>query len=80
MKGNNMQLIRKNNGSERGQTLLEFALVLPFLMVLGVGVVDVGRAIYYTIAVNNAAAAGNRRNGRRYTAPSAWPGRYRRPR
>ena len=53
-----MQLIRQNNRSERGQTLLEFALVLPFLMVLGVGVIDVGRAIYYTIAINNAAAAG----------------------
>jgi Flp pilus assembly protein TadG len=58
MKGDDMQLIRQHNRSERGQTLLEFALVLPFLMVLGVGVIDVGRAIYYTIAVNNAAAAG----------------------
>lgn len=43
---------------ERGQTLLEFALMLPFLMLLSVGIVDVGRAIYYTIAINNAAAAG----------------------
>ena len=58
MKGHSMQLIGHKNRGERGQTLLEFALVLPFLMVLGVGVIDVGRAVYYTIAVNNAAAAG----------------------
>src|SRR5215475_2463682 len=44
--------------SDRGQTMLEFALMLPFLMLLGAGVVDVGRAIFYTIAVNNAATAG----------------------
>jgi Flp pilus assembly protein TadG len=43
---------------DRGQSLLEFALLLPFLALLGIGVVDIGRAIYYTIAVNNAAAAG----------------------
>src|SRR5262249_9688257 len=44
--------------SERGQTLLEFALMLPFLMLLGVGVLEIGRAIAFTIAVNNAAPAG----------------------
>jgi Flp pilus assembly protein TadG len=44
--------------NDRGQTLLEFALMLPVLMLLGAGVVDIGRAIFYTIAVNNAATAG----------------------
>lgn len=43
---------------EQGQSMLEFALMLPFLLLLAVGVVDIGRAIYYTIAVNNGAAAG----------------------
>ena len=43
---------------ERGQTMLEFALMLPFMMLLAVGVVEIGRAIYYTIAVNNGATAG----------------------
>jgi Flp pilus assembly protein TadG len=38
--------------------MLEFALMLPFLLLLAVGVVDIGRAIYYTIAVNNGATAG----------------------
>ena len=43
---------------ERGQTMLEFALVLPCLMLLSVGIVEIGRAIYNTIEVNNAATAG----------------------
>jgi TadE-like protein len=38
--------------------MLEFALMLPFLLLLVVGIVDIGRAIYFTIAVNNGAAAG----------------------
>lgn len=44
--------------TDRGQTLLEFALMLPCLVLLSVGIVEVGRAIYYTIEVNNAATAG----------------------
>lgn len=43
---------------ERGQALLEFAFLLPVLCVLSIGIVDVGRAVSATIAVNNAAAAG----------------------
>jgi len=43
---------------DRGQTMLEFALVLPCLMLLSVGIVELGRAIYNTIEVNNAATAG----------------------
>src|SRR5579862_7065820 len=43
---------------ERGQSLLEFALMLPFLILLAVGVVEIGRSIYYTVAVNNGATAG----------------------
>ncbi len=50
--------LRWRFAGEGAQTMLEFALMLPFLMLLGVGVVEVGRAIYYTIAVNNAATAG----------------------
>ena len=43
---------------ERGQAILEFALMLPCLMLLSVGVIEIGRAIYYTIEVNNAATVG----------------------
>lgn len=48
----------KRAKAEAGQTLLEFALMLPFLLLLGVGVVEIGRAIAFTITVNNAATAG----------------------
>lgn len=49
---------RQRRAADHGQSLLEFALMLPFLILLAVGIVDIGRAIYYTIAVNNGAAAG----------------------
>jgi Flp pilus assembly protein TadG len=41
-----------------GQSMLEFALMLPFLMLLMIGVIETGRAIYYTVEVNHAATAG----------------------
>jgi Flp pilus assembly protein TadG len=44
--------------AECGQSLLEFALMLPFLMLLFLGVVELGRAAFITIAVTNAATAG----------------------
>src|SRR5262249_35620783 len=43
---------------EQGQSMLEFALMLPFLLLLVVGIIDIGRAIYFTITVNNGAAGG----------------------
>jgi uncharacterized protein (UPF0333 family) len=44
--------------NEAGQALLEFALVLPILCLLSVGITDLGRAAAVTIMVNNAATAG----------------------
>jgi len=41
-----------------GQTLLEFALLLPVLCLLSVGIVELGRAAYISIIVTNAATAG----------------------
>src|SRR4051812_45626642 len=49
---------RQRGAGDRGQSMLEFALMLPFLILLAVGIVDIGRAIYYTLAVNNGAATG----------------------
>jgi Flp pilus assembly protein TadG len=43
---------------DAGQALLEFALLLPFLSLLSVGVVELGRAAFITIVVTNAATAG----------------------
>lgn len=49
---------RKRKTDESGQSLVEFALMLPLLCLLLLGVVEVGRAIFITLAVNNAATAG----------------------
>jgi Flp pilus assembly protein TadG len=41
-----------------GQSLVEFALLLPIMMLLMLGVLEVGRAIFITIKVTNGATAG----------------------
>jgi Flp pilus assembly protein TadG len=41
--------------SQRGQSLVELALIGPILVLLSVAVADVGRAFYYREAVTNAA-------------------------
>ena len=43
---------------EAGASLVEFALLLPFLCLLLLGVIDFGRAYYLGIEVRNAAHAG----------------------
>lgn len=53
-------MIRKNNSYKRGQSLVEFALILPILMLLTVMIFDFGRAVYYSSAVHNAAREGAR--------------------
>jgi Flp pilus assembly protein TadG len=45
-------------GSERGDSLVELALLLPILTMLLVGTVDLGRLAYMSIEVANAARAG----------------------
>jgi hypothetical protein len=42
----------------RGQSVLEFALLLPVMLLLLVGIIEVGRFAYYSILVANAARAG----------------------
>lgn len=49
---------RQRRSSEDGQSLMEFAFLLPVLILLVVGVVELGRSAAFTIAVNNAATAG----------------------
>jgi len=41
-----------------GQSLVEFALALPVLLLILLGLADFGRAFYYTTAIANAARAG----------------------
>ena len=43
---------------ERGQSLLEFALVLPVLLVVLAGVLDLGRLYFAYVAVTDAAGEG----------------------
>jgi Flp pilus assembly protein TadG len=50
---------RAKSGS-RGQALVEFAFVLPILILLMVGIFDFGRAVYAFNTVNNAAREGVR--------------------
>ncbi|MBU0704877.1 MAG: pilus assembly protein [Chloroflexi bacterium] len=48
----------KNRKSERGQSLLEFALVLPVLLIVLAGVLDLGRLYFAYVAVTDAAGEG----------------------
>jgi len=48
------------DGRVRGQSLTEFALILPVLLLVIFGVLDFGRAIYAYNAVSNAAREGGR--------------------
>jgi Flp pilus assembly protein TadG len=43
---------------QAGQSLVEFALALPVLLLILLGLADFGRAFYYTTAIANAARAG----------------------
>ncbi len=44
--------------AQAGQALLEVALVAPLLMLLAVGIIEIGRYAYYSILVADAARAG----------------------
>jgi Flp pilus assembly protein TadG len=51
---------RSRRGAPRGQTLVEFALVLPVLMLLILGIFDLGHGVYAYNTVANAARTGAR--------------------
>jgi Flp pilus assembly protein TadG len=46
------------SGRQFGQALMEFAVVLPLLLLLTLGVIEIGRFAYIGILVGNAARAG----------------------
>ena len=50
----------KPRSSEKGQNLVELALVLPFLLIVLFGVLDLGRVFFVTINLTNAAREGVR--------------------
>lgn len=52
--------VRLPSGRGRGQTLVEFALILPIILMILLGAVDLGRAAFVETAVSNAARVGAR--------------------
>jgi Flp pilus assembly protein TadG len=54
-----LQTKRSRSGAP-GQELLELALLIPLLMVIAVGVLDLGRAFHASITIENAAREGAR--------------------
>ena len=59
--------LRAGSAQERGSNLIEFAFVLPLLLLMLVGVADLGRAFTTYIAITNAA-----REGARYASIKPW--------
>jgi hypothetical protein len=41
--------------ARRGQTLVEFALILPVFLLILMGILDLGRAVYYSSTLSNVA-------------------------
>jgi Flp pilus assembly protein TadG len=54
------RLRRRHGRSGRGQTLVEFALILPIFILIVVGIFDAGRAVFAYHTANNAAREGGR--------------------
>jgi Flp pilus assembly protein TadG len=47
-----------SDGQTRGQSLVELAILLPMMMILVAGIVDIGRAYYTYLSLHDAAAEG----------------------
>ena len=54
------RLWRAGHAAQRGQGLIEFALVLPVIMLLVMGAIDLGRGVFAYNALANAARHGAR--------------------
>jgi Flp pilus assembly protein TadG len=52
------RIMRPESVRQRGQSVLEIALVTPVLLLLLVGTIEIGRYAYYSIEVSSAARAG----------------------
>ncbi len=51
-------MFRKHKNKERGQSMLEFALTLPVLLIVLAGLLDLGRLYFAYVAVTDAAGEG----------------------
>ena len=45
---------------EKGQTVVEVAIVLPILLVILLGIIDFGRVFYAAVTISNASRVGAR--------------------
>jgi Flp pilus assembly protein TadG len=52
--------MRNKKALQHGQSLVEFALILPILLLILIILFDLGRAVYYYSVVHNAAREGAR--------------------
>ncbi len=46
-------MTRHFRSRDRGQTLVEFALILPVFLLVLLGILDLGRAVYYSSTLSN---------------------------
>ena len=66
-------MIRARN-SERGMAIVEFAILLPVMTMLLIGLVEIGRFAYYSIMVANAARAGAQYGAQNLQTAADWNG------
>lgn len=52
--------MRPGDGRESGAAAVEFAILLPILLILVAGIIDLGRLLYAEVMVTNAAREGAR--------------------
>jgi Flp pilus assembly protein TadG len=48
-------MFRRHGDRRRGQALVEFALILPVFLLVLMGIFDLGRAVFYSSTLSNAA-------------------------
>lgn len=49
-----------SSNPKRGQELVEYAIILPLFLIMVLGILDLGRAVYYYAAMNNVVREGAR--------------------
>jgi hypothetical protein len=54
-------MFRRHRQRRRGQSLVEFALILPVFLLVLMGILDLGRAVYYSSTLSNTARETARR-------------------
>ena len=60
MRTNTRRTVRRSFGGKRGQSLVEFALILPVMIILVFGIIDFGMGLRSYISLTNATREGGR--------------------